>query len=723
MRRGVFLLACAVLSGFGLAEHSEDAGRTADDLSTAKLQYVERLAEGYSELLIAIDAKIQASAQSGDMDAAEGLIAEKRKFIDDGITPEAGGLQEAVSRYLQIRQEATAQLKAAYQSAIDNAVRSLDIARAKRIRAEMSAWRARPPGAGADPGREGDDGRGTVVDPAYADLYRAKAQFAARRNAARGDVIRFLDRRIKAASETGNLKVVEAAAAEKANFAETGELPVSADCVEAAEAYAATMRDAKLALLQSYDEAIRSLVRVRRLQAARQVRAERDAFESGKEDAISFVLPPVARERGRRAADPIMAELDNERRRQRQTLERAKEELTEHIERRIQARAEAADLDEVEALIAARTEFEARGVHPKLETLAQAVKRYEVLVASANSRFRRAVNLAAKRYRHAGRLDEARLLVADEGGDTDGGPEGMRRGTAADKDPDPPQLLAGAQVEEEGVLVATSRPYKVQGKYHVAGDQKLVMEKGVELVCAPGSEIFIAGRLVVNGTAELPVLCHGAQHLPGYWKGLRFDHARGKLLHLRVADAEVGIRMNRTMITLTTCVVAGNGKGLEIGTYGSNSDATLMDCVVAWNRGDALAITGSTVKLERCTIAQNAGWAIMAVYYPDFRIFGSVIAGNRLGGIFGRLYKSRNVVVNGCAIAGNGDGEIVNSASGEWDARGNFWGARLTRLLEDPAAGDVSAVIRGNVRTDGYLQEMPEECGASIRSLRGKKLW
>ena len=134
------------------------------------------------------------------------------------------------------------------------------------------------------------------------------------------------------------------------------------------------------------------------------------------------------------------------------------------------------------------------------------------------------------------------------------------------------------------------------------------------------------------------------------------------------------------------------------------------------------AESGSAVTATSCTISKNGEWGVYGYYYASPKIYKSIITGNKGGGIYCQLYECI-VVINGSVLTGNTDIEVKNGGDTEWDLRGNFWGASLTKSLKANNGVVSSPSIVGKVRMDEFLEETPKECGASITSLNGQKLW
>jgi hypothetical protein len=138
---------------------------------------------------------------------------------------------------------------------------------------------------------------------------------------------------------------------------------------------------------------------------------------------------------------------------------------------------------------------------------------------------------------------------------------------------------------------------------------------------------------------------------------------------------------------------------------------------------------GSQVVLDHCTIVGNGGWALRGAYYTSPQIRDSVIVGNRGGGIWIRHYECKPTM-NNSVMYGNGKMDIVCEVSFDWDFTKNYWGKRVTTVLQTKGVGVTLPTIAdgkvkqgvGKVRLDEFLKEIPDGVGASIRQVRGKAI-
>ncbi|MCL2640357.1 MAG: right-handed parallel beta-helix repeat-containing protein [Phycisphaerales bacterium] len=282
-----------------------------------------------------------------------------------------------------------------------------------------------------------------------------------------------------------------------------------------------------------------------------------------------------------------------------------------------------------------------------------------------------------------------------------------------------PAALAGVQKDDLVTLAATKQPHKLVGDYNVPPGKKLVIEAGATVLCDKDSVLSISGTLEANGEAQKPIIFRGAKSTPGIWKGILFESVNNAdYRYLYVSDAVDGVTMTKSKIHFSHCIFAGNQNGFHLWD-GSHSE--LKECVLSLNAKSGLRVGGTSLTIISCTISKNGEWGIR---WPvaSLNITKSIITGNKGGGING--WSKSPIVMKDSVLTGNAGMDVKNSnAEAEWDLRGNFWGAALTKSLKANKGVVSSPAIVGKVRMDEFLEERPKACGASVTSLGGQKLW
>lgn len=266
-------------------------------------------------------------------------------------------------------------------------------------------------------------------------------------------------------------------------------------------------------------------------------------------------------------------------------------------------------------------------------------------------------------------------------------------------------VLPGKVVTEDLVLRGT---VLIKGSLVVAPHATLRIEAGAtvrfagEQGAVQPSSLVIQGRLVVNGTAQRPVLLGPAflQAEAGDWGGVvllgsekknsldycRIEGAQTALLaqHSRFAARGLEITRARRGIELyesEAMLQGGTVSRCDIGCRLVDSEFDLRDTVLRENRQGLFARRSSSM-LTNATVAGNAQEGAV-IEQGRFRITGSRFAENRIGALFfesdGQLDLSRfsrnrehglelqggRVRIRNAAITGNGgSGLVIDTALG-----------------------------------------------------------
>lgn len=137
MFRPLFGLSLVILLAAGA--RAEDPGMTLDK---ARQAYISATEKARMQLLDAFAAAAKTAMTSGNLDALKMIQAEKDEFEKNGKVPTSTRMKTAVATY----QQATKLAAAAYEKALDNAVRELTkagkIAEAEAAQEELKKFRA-----------------------------------------------------------------------------------------------------------------------------------------------------------------------------------------------------------------------------------------------------------------------------------------------------------------------------------------------------------------------------------------------------------------------------------------------------------------------------------------------------------------------------------------------------------------------------------------------------
>lgn len=127
-----------------------------------------------------------------------------------------------------------------------------------------------------------------------------------------------------------------------------------------------------------------------------------------------------------------------------------------------------------------------------------------------------------------------------------------------------------------------SKPYVIYNNVTVDTSETLVLEEGTRVYFHRNGSLTVAGNLVVNGSAESPVLFAGDrteklyEDIPGQWKGILFlNVSQGNYLdHAIIRNTTYGIQLGEIM--------DGTGTpGLKI--FSSNISHSTVSCISSIN--------------------------------------------------------------------------------------------------------------------------------------------
>lgn len=195
--------------------------------------------------------------------------------------------------------------------------------------------------------------------------------------------------------------------------------------------------------------------------------------------------------------------------------------------------------------------------------------------------------------------------------------------------------IAGGDVS--GTWTAAASPYIVQGDVTVPTGATLVIEPGVVVQTEAGHTIHVKGRIEALGSEDLPILMTGPAAGQG-WKGVRVENSTelSRFVH---------------------CT-------LEFANHAWDYEA-----------GGALAVIGSAVRLEQCTLRANVAYLDGAAIYcddADLTMIGCTVEDNRIAGT--------NSASGGGVYCGNSVVEILDSRfSGNRIQTSTFFGATHSR--------------------------------------------
>lgn len=186
----------------------------------------------------------------------------------------------------------------------------------------------------------------------------------------------------------------------------------------------------------------------------------------------------------------------------------------------------------------------------------------------------------------------------------------------------------------------SERPYLVNGYLHVPEGNTLTLSEGTTIYMKSGANIVVDGNLIVDGSAENPVLIRGSRfddvtegnvhipylYVPGQWGGIYLQnaHSDNRISHAKIYGAGIGIILFGAYRSQPKLLVEHSILHCfdNYGIYAQMADVTVRDCEIS-NCGSScfLAVGGSTL-IQQSTIADYYTFAARKT--PAFRLLGYI---------------------------------------------------------------------------------------------------
>jgi len=221
------------------------------------------------------------------------------------------------------------------------------------------------------------------------------------------------------------------------------------------------------------------------------------------------------------------------------------------------------------------------------------------------------------------------------------------------------------------------KPYLVLGYIAVDSAATLTIEAGTKIYFHRSSFMFIAGKLIVNGTLQEPVVFQGDRleqdfkDIPGQWGAIIMMEGSvgNKIDYAEIRNATVGLQIGSDSTYLTQDLVISNSKILNSSYYGIWAfDAK----ITAWN--DVIAdcgqwalglLRGGDYNFTHCTVS-NRGVLFANRTQPSLVLSNYILKSDSKGNSV--LYPGNLINANfdNSIIYGNLDNEIglAKSAQG-----------------------------------------------------------
>ncbi len=252
-------------------------------LDRAKAAHAEAAANAGKDLLIVLDDKIKSVAKTGDLNGLKQLIAEREAFVADGKLPSSKLIRPAVAKYSLAVKHAEDALIGAYQKAIKDYTRKMQIEQAEAVQKKMKAFLAKRKA-------------GSAFDPILTRLNNAKKLHRTKLADAKGDLLAQLDHVIRAVADRGDLDGVKALHAAKKQFQTDSTLPeLKEAAAKGAKArYERAVTVAGGILKAAYEKAIRDYKRKKQFDRAEEIAADMiKTLGSGPSAQWTDLLKPI----------------------------------------------------------------------------------------------------------------------------------------------------------------------------------------------------------------------------------------------------------------------------------------------------------------------------------------------------------------------------------------------------------------------------------------------
>ncbi len=233
-------------------------------LAAAKQGHQQAVQAARSDLVKAFEAAVKEIAATGDLNGVKALLSEKDAFDAKGQLPSAPKLENAVTAYRKLRQQADADLTAAYQAAVKQYTMALKIEEATAVDREFQDFRegiqdSSAPATGTTPSLSAADPMADARQKYHLALNEAKTRF-----------LEAIDQRLLEVAGAGDLETVKVLQEMKETVTTQGQLAATADpkINAARNKYEGARRQAREVLSGAYRKTIGDLERSKKSEQA-----------------------------------------------------------------------------------------------------------------------------------------------------------------------------------------------------------------------------------------------------------------------------------------------------------------------------------------------------------------------------------------------------------------------------------------------------------------------
>jgi hypothetical protein len=184
-----------------------------------------------------------------------------------------------------------------------------------------------------------------------------------------------------------------------------------------------------------------------------------------------------------------------------------------------------------------------------------------------------------------------------------------------------PTLLP-ALISHDRVLDIEKSPYLVNDVLLVKPNATLTINAGA-VVLFSGLGMVVKGQLQILGTKDDPVRMSSLDR--STWKGIILDHSPGenKISYCIVSDAEFGLRVSHSNISIRDCRFQENGWGIVM----QDCNAEIFSSLVRTSTKSGIAAHRSQLLIEKSIVTENSSGGIL-LENCQVRIAGNNILNN-----------------------------------------------------------------------------------------------
>jgi len=160
-----------------------------------------------------------------------------------------------------------------------------------------------------------------------------------------------------------------------------------------------------------------------------------------------------------------------------------------------------------------------------------------------------------------------------------------------------PKLFSGGDITTESYFVEENSPYLITGNVRVLESARVIIQPGVQIEMARGTQFLVEGRISVMGTQDKKVVIKSAEPAPaaGDWQGLILENKPkvpgDKLEYLEIQHADIGIHIKTGMDEkINYCTIINNVIGIKIE---NQSNPEIYHCTIKYNTQYGIESTNS----------------------------------------------------------------------------------------------------------------------------------